>query len=66
MTITGKALKTINELIQTDVFLSRTIRWDRRDDFGDKLAKGVYVYRLTVKSTLTNKKSEKIEKLVIL
>ena len=66
MTITGKVVKTINDIVQTEGFLSRSIKWDGRDDFGDKLAKGVYVYRLTVKSTLTNKKSEKIEKLVIL
>jgi flagellar hook assembly protein FlgD len=46
--------------------LSRDVTWDGRDDFGDKIGKGVYVYRLTVRSTVSNKKSEKIEKLVIL
>ncbi len=66
MTISGKVVKTINEIIQTEGFLSRTIKWDGKDDFGDKLAKGVYIYRLIVQSTLTNKKSEKVEKLVIL
>ena len=42
------------------------ITWDGKDDFGDRIGKGVYVYKLTVKSTLSNKKAEKIEKLVIL
>jgi flagellar hook assembly protein FlgD len=42
------------------------ITWDGKDDFGDKIGKGVYIYKLTVKSTLTNQKTEKIEKLVIL
>jgi hypothetical protein len=40
--------------------------WDGRDDFGDKIGKGVYIYKLTVRSPLLNKKVEKIEKLVIL
>lgn len=66
MTITGKIVWTKNQTITTDGFLSREITWDGKDDFGDKIGKGVYVYKLTVKSTLTNKKSEKIEKLVIL
>ena len=66
MTITGKIVWTKNQLVNTDGFLSREISWDGRDDFGDKIGKGVYVYKLTVKSSLTNKKTEKFEKLVIL
>jgi flagellar hook assembly protein FlgD len=46
--------------------LCREIKWDGRDDFGDKIGKGVYVYKLTVKSTTTGSKKEKYEKLVIL
>lgn len=66
MTVTGKIVWTKNQLVSTDGFLSREISWDGRDDFGDKIGKGVYVYKLTVKSTFTNKKTEKFEKLVIL
>jgi predicted secreted protein len=66
MTITGKVVWTRNQIITTDGFLSREITWDGRDDFGNKIGKGVYIYKLTVKSNLTNKKAEKIEKLVIL
>ncbi|AWA29708.1 peptidase C25 [Flavobacterium magnum] len=66
MTITGKVVWTKNQTITTDGFLSREIKWDGRDDFGDKIGKGVYVYKLTVKSTLSNNKTEKFEKLVIL
>ena len=66
MTITGKIVKTINQTITTEGFLSRDIIWDGKDDFGDKIGKGTYIYKLTVQSSLTNKKSEKIEKLVIL
>ena len=66
MTITGKIVWTKNQTVTTDGFLSREITWDGKDDFGDRIGKGVYVYKLTVKSTLSNKKAEKIEKLVIL
>ena len=66
MTITGKVVWTKNQTINTEGFLSREITWDGKDDFGDKIGKGVYIYKLTVKSSLTNKKAEKYEKLVIL
>jgi hypothetical protein len=66
MTITGKIVWTKNQIVYTDGFLSREITWDGKDDFGDKIGKGVYVYKLTVKSSLTNQKTEKFEKLVIL
>lgn len=66
MTISGKIIWTKNQTITTDGFLSRDISWDGRDDFGDRIGKGVYIYKLTVKSVLTNTKAEKYEKLVIL
>lgn len=65
-TITGKIVWTKNQIVSNEGFTSRDITWDGRDDFGDKIGKGVYVYKLTVKSNITNKKTEKIEKLVIL
>jgi hypothetical protein len=65
-TVTGKVVWTKNQIINTDGFLSRDIVWDGRDDFGDRIGKGVYVYKITVKSTLTNQRVEKYEKLVIL
>jgi hypothetical protein len=66
ITVTGKVVWTKNQTVTTDGFLSREITWDGRDDFGDRIGKGVYVYRLTVRSTVTGTKSEKYEKLVIL
>lgn len=65
-TITGKVVKTINQQVVTDGFLSRDIKWDGKDDFGDRIGKGVYVYKLTVKSSTTGNQTEKHEKLVIL
>lgn len=39
--------------------------WNGLDDFGDKLGRGVYVYRLNV-ATPEGERAEKFEKLVIL
>jgi hypothetical protein len=66
LTISGKVVWSKNQTITTEGFTSRNITWDGKDDFGDRIGKGVYIYKLTVKSTLTNKKAEKFEKLVIL
>jgi len=66
LTVTGKIVWSKNQTITNEGFTSRDITWDGKDDFGDRIGKGVYVYRLTVKSTLSNKKAEKFEKLVIL
>ena len=66
MTVTGKVIWSKNQIITTEGFLSKEINWNGKDDFGDAIGKGVYIYKLTVKSTLSNLKSEKFEKLVIL
>ena len=72
-TVSGKLVRTINGQTNTtdccgssNSTLSRDIAWDGRDDFGDKIGKGVYVYKLKVRSETLNKTVEKIEKLVIL
>ena len=65
-TVSGKLVKTINQLVQTTGNLSRNISWNGLDDFGNKLGKGVYIYKLKVTSTTSNISSEKYEKLVIL
>ena len=65
-TISGKLIKTINREIQNAETLVRSISWNGLDDFGNKIGKGVYVYKLKVKSKLSNLVAEKYEKLVIL
>lgn len=67
-TISGKLVKTINGNIENSASasLSRDFFWDGKDDFGEKLAKGVYIYNLTIKSEFTQNKASKTEKLVIL
>jgi len=64
-TVSGKLVRTINQVVNTVGFRSQGIEWDGKDDFGDQLAKGVYVYTLKVTSP-EGQKSEKTEKLVLL
>ena len=65
-TISGKLVKTINQTVQSNGNLSRSINWNGLDDFGSKIGKGVYIYKLKVKALNSNLRSEKTEKLVIL
>ena len=46
--------------------LARSLTWNGLDDFGNRIGKGVYIYKLSVKSARSNLISEKYEKLVIL
>ncbi|HEX7413353.1 MAG TPA: FlgD immunoglobulin-like domain containing protein, partial [Bacteroidia bacterium] len=64
-TITGKIVKTISQTVENQGFRTDGINWDGRDNYGDKLARGVYIYKVIVKNT-EGSKAEKIEKLVIL
>ena len=64
-TVTGKLVKSINTVSNTDGFRNEPISWNGRDDFGDKLATGTYVYKVSVKNQ-SGDKDMKFEKLVIL
>ncbi len=65
MTITGRTVKSFSRVITTEGNRSAEIEWDGKDDYGDKLGRGVYIYKLRVVSP-DKKKKEVIEKLVIL
>jgi hypothetical protein len=64
-TIGGRLVKTINRQARQSGFRSEPIAWDGLDDYGDSLAKGVYVYKLEVRNP-DGRRAEKFEKLVIL
>lgn len=64
-TITGKLVKTIKLNAPTEGFNITPIEWNGRDEFGDKLARGVYIYKVRVEN-LAGESAEKFEKLVIL
>ena len=69
-TVSGKMVRTLNGQttggVKSTSSLSRDIIWDGRDDFGEKIGKVVYIYKLKLYSSALNKTVEKIEKLVIL
>ncbi|HUR67033.1 MAG TPA: type IX secretion system sortase PorU, partial [Chitinophagaceae bacterium] len=65
MTITGRVVKTITQTVLTEGNRSAAINWDGRDDYGDKLGRGVYIYKIRVTAP-DRKQKEILEKLVIL
>lgn len=62
-TISGKIVKSFEQIMQTVGTRSNPIRWNGLDDFGDKIGRGTYVYKLSV-TTSDGKKIDKFEKLV--
>jgi hypothetical protein len=49
-TITGKLVKQINKQIQTMSTRVNDIFWDGKDEYSEKLAKGVYIYTIIAQS----------------
>jgi hypothetical protein len=64
-TVSGKHVKTLSATMISDGFNSEPIEWDGKDEYGDKIAKGVYIYKVKVKNPAGNV-VEKFEKLVII
>ena len=69
-TISGRLVKTINTDIVTHGFRPdprqwTDLTWDGKDDFGDNIGRGVYVYHLQVRSS-SGDYADQYEKLVIL
>ena len=63
--ISGKLVKTINTDISAENKRIGPIQWDGKDDFGDNIGRGVYIYK--VKVQLENGKSkEELQKLVLI
>ncbi len=63
--ISGKTVKTIRTMVNTEGTRCDNIEWDGLDEYGDKLGKGVYIYKLAVKSQ-TGFSDSKYQKLVLL
>ena len=64
-TVSGKLVKTIHQTINTPGNRSNDIDWNATDDYGDKLARGVYIYQVRVTSG-DGKSVVKLEKLMLL
>ena len=46
--LSGRVVKKIEKTINTYSNRSCEVEWDGRDDFGDKIGRGVYIYRIKV------------------
>jgi hypothetical protein len=64
-TVSGKLVKTIEQHILNEGYRATSINWDGLDEYGDRIGRGVYVYRLKVRAENFSV-AEKYEKLVIL
>ncbi|HEX2608832.1 MAG TPA: T9SS type A sorting domain-containing protein, partial [Flavisolibacter sp.] len=63
-TVSGKLIKTVTQTINTTGNRSSELTWDGRDETGRKIGRGVYLYRLRVRS-FNGKTADKWERLVI-
>jgi hypothetical protein len=63
-TVTGKLIKTVKQTINDGGNRSSDVEWNALDEFGDKVGRGVYIYKLTV-ITPDNKRKQQLEKLVV-
>lgn len=64
-TVSGKVVKSINQQVNCNGFRAEGIEWNGRDDYDQKIGKGVYVYRVKVR-TPEGYTADAFEKLVIL
>ena len=62
-TVTGKVVRTLEKNIVPTGFRFTDLYWDGKDDFGDNVAAGTYIYKLTVRAANLSV-AEKYEKLV--
>ena len=74
-TITGKLLRTLSQPVVAEPFLQgfrtprQAIEWDGKDDFGDTVAKGTYIFKIFAKSQNQEKckgSATAVEKMVLL
>ena len=56
--------KTVKQTINDAGNRSSDVEWNGLDEYGDKIGRGVYIYKLTV-ITPDNKRKQQIEKLVV-
>ena len=64
-TVSGKLVKTIEDSFTADGYRAGPYAWDGTDDFGNRIGRGVYVYRVKIRNA-SGEIAEKFEKLLIL
>jgi hypothetical protein len=65
-TVSGHLVRTLTAVVPSTESHQKSITWNGRDEYNDQLARGVYVYRLSVRSQQNGSTASKFEKLVIL
>ncbi|MBR4440168.1 MAG: T9SS type A sorting domain-containing protein, partial [Bacteroidales bacterium] len=63
--LAGRHVKTLSGTLSYSGNVSEPIEWDGKDDFGSKIASGVYVYRLWIRDS-QGRKATAYEKLLYL
>lgn len=64
-TVSGKLVKTLESSFYANGFRNIPIHWDGLDDYGSRIGRGVYIYKITVRNEQMQQ-AEAFEKLVIL
>jgi hypothetical protein len=64
-TVSGKLVKTIESSFYATGFRGQDIPWDGKDDFGNAIGKGTYIYKLELRNE-KGQRAESFQKLVIL
>ncbi len=65
-TVAGKMVKSLEDNVFADGNLYCDMEWDGKDEFGDLIGRGVYVYQVSVTDQTTGDKVSTFEKLVLL
>jgi len=67
-TVSGRLVKTIDTQVLSEGNRVSGINWDGRDDYGGNLARGVYLYKVSIRSTATTSTTtdSDFQKLVLL
>jgi hypothetical protein len=63
-TVSGRIVKTLQKTGPSDARRFE-IAWDGLDDYGDRIGRGVYIYRVTLKDS-AGEKVDEFQKLVLL
>ncbi len=64
-TVSGKLVKTIESSFYATGFRGQDIPWDGKDDFGNAIGRGTYIYKLELRNE-KGQRAESFQKMVIL
>lgn len=67
-TVAGRLVKTIDETVLASGYRVSNLTWDGRDEFGNELARGVYIYKIKIRAlnASASEAESQFEKLVII